>query len=246
MVGVLLAFIACVAKPVPFALVGVWDVVRVSPDQVDQPAWLYRPDEPALVGRELSITSSALSFNYDVCDKPRWTMKVSTWKTLLRRSFRRSPKYGRPRVPSPEDFDLKEAASKPLRALSVACKADEPNSQWSRTWFVVEGPNKMLMSFGQMVILSLERRPPDAKPKASFDCSKATTKTERAICASFQLAAWDRSVAAAWKWRSQITEDDDQQRFKAEQNGWLKKRDVCGADAQCLTDSMEERTGELR
>lgn len=246
MVGAMLALIACAAKPVPFALNGVWDVVRVSPDQVDQPAWLYRPDEPALMGRELLVTPAAVSLDRDDCIKPRWTKKTSTWKALLRRSFLRPPKGERPRVPFPEDFDLKGPASKPLQAYFVSCHPGRANSQWGATWLVATGPTELILNYSGTAILTLHRRLADAKPKASFDCSKATTKTERTICASMSLAAWDRSVQLAWNWRLELTDVEKQPALRLEQQAWLKKRDACGADAQCLTDAMEERVGELR
>lgn len=111
---------------------------------------------------------------------------------------------------------------------------------------MIDGPNKMVLSHSHTAILWLERRSPDAKPTPSFDCAKTKTNAERTICASIRLAGWDRSVAAAWKSRLQVTEAAEQRLLQAELPLWLKKRDACGTDAQCLADVMEERMQELR
>ncbi|MCK7580810.1 MAG: hypothetical protein MZV65_37765 [Chromatiales bacterium] len=49
------------------------------------------------------------------------------------------------------------------------------------------------------VFLILKRLPKDAQPRASFDCARAATETERAICGSVSLAAFDASVAGSYK-----------------------------------------------
>ncbi len=78
-----------------------------------------------------------------------------------------------------------------------------------------------------------------AAPIPSFACARATSPTERAICGDPDLAAWDRSVAAAYK---QAAADgggaDDQKR-------WILERKRCGADKACLEKSLRERTDAL-
>ena len=40
---------------------------------------------------------------------------------------------------------------------------------------------------------------------ASFDCNKATTETEKAICADPELSALDAEMGKAWKQQAQIS-----------------------------------------
>lgn len=68
-------------------------------------------------------------------------------------------------------------------------------------------------------------------PGPSFDCSRAGTPTEIAICATPSLAALDRALAEAWSASGR----------RADQTAWLRSRDACGADVACLTQSMRAR-----
>lgn len=73
----------------------------------------------------------------------------------------------------------------------------------------------------------------DAGP--SFDCRRAGTPTEIAICSDPTLAALDRALAQAWKSGGR----------PANQAAWLRSRDACGADVPCLTNSMRTRVFAL-
>ncbi|MFX0547425.1 peptidoglycan-binding protein [Roseovarius sp. S1116L3] len=68
-------------------------------------------------------------------------------------------------------------------------------------------------------------------PDPSFDCRRAQTPTELAICANPSLAALDRDVAEAWNAGGR----------PADQSAWLRGRDACGDDVECLTQSMRTR-----
>ena len=69
---------------------------------------------------------------------------------------------------------------------------------------------------------------------ASFDCSKATTETEIAICNDDELGALDERMSEAYK-RARLSQDGEQ--YKNEQFKWLKKRDLCSGDKQCLKNA---------
>ena len=239
------AIFLCHGKPQVFPLEGTWDVVHVLVDRRDQLQWGYRPDDPQLVGRELTVTPALMTFDGDDCLRPAWSRKNSPWKTLLRKTFSRPPRSDRAIVPSPDDFELEGPASRSLVTYLPRCRPARAHSRWGRDWFVIDGPNKIFLSDGGTGILRLERRPPGAKPRPSFDCSKATTLTERTICASFPLAAWDRSVAAGWQLKWPDADAEKKKLLKAEQAEYLKERDACGADVECLDSVMRNRTGVL-
>jgi len=61
---------------------------------------------------------------------------------------------------------------------------------------------------------------------ASFDCSKASNKVERTICSVASISALDEKLAVAYKKAGSS--------YKQSQRDWLKKRNKCGADANCL------------
>jgi uncharacterized protein YecT (DUF1311 family) len=78
---------------------------------------------------------------------------------------------------------------------------------------------------------------------ASFDCAKAGTPTEKAICKDSAVSKLDEEVAAAFKtaqafwpagnWKAYIL---------TEQRNWLKDRNsICKADAACLKQDYERR-----
>ena len=92
---------------------------------------------------------------------------------------------------------------------------------------------------------------------ASFDCSKATTETELAICGDFQLSVDDRVIAylfekhMEWrKGRKTWWTGDGPAKTKPEimgsQREWLKStRDTCGDSSNCLRNSLDQRIDYL-
>jgi uncharacterized protein len=75
---------------------------------------------------------------------------------------------------------------------------------------------------------------------ASFDCSKAATPTEHAICDNPQLSQLDDQTAGLYYTlvsggAPQATASVDA--VKKEQASFLTKRDQCGANYNCLIDA---------
>ena len=70
---------------------------------------------------------------------------------------------------------------------------------------------------------------------ASFDCNKATTETEIAICADPELSALDELMGIVWRIEPRTTLDILTQR------NWLNERDECTSNIKCLTDVYVER-----
>ena len=80
-------------------------------------------------------------------------------------------------------------------------------------------------------------------PAASFDCAKATTLVEKAICADSELSARDVALMAAYK--HALVEASDANRLKAEQRAWLKNvRNKC-LDVTCLFTAYDQRIAAL-
>nr|WP_230942855.1 lysozyme inhibitor LprI family protein [Burkholderia vietnamiensis] len=84
---------------------------------------------------------------------------------------------------------------------------------------------------------------PMAAHAAGFDCAKAASPTEHAICADARLSALDAQLAAAWQ--KARAKGGDTAAPKAAQLKWLAQRDRCGGDASCIADRYRERLAIL-
>ncbi|CAN7565304.1 lysozyme inhibitor LprI family protein [Caulobacter sp. LjRoot300] len=84
---------------------------------------------------------------------------------------------------------------------------------------------------------------PTATWAASFDCAKAGTPTERAICKDAAVSKLDEQVAAAFKAAQGLWPAGNWSTFvRNEQREWLKDRNgVCKADVACLKEDYERR-----
>jgi hypothetical protein len=84
---------------------------------------------------------------------------------------------------------------------------------------------------------------------SSFDCDKAKTAVENAICYSSEVASLDLAVDQSYRtWLGHLT-NADSDILKKEQKDWLRKRDLtCGNDIQlvyCLKVLYGARVFEL-
>lgn len=73
---------------------------------------------------------------------------------------------------------------------------------------------------------------------ASFDCNKATTETEIAICNDPELSALDERMGETWARLSPLFP-------KANQVNWIHRRDGCG-NSFCIKRALEERISFLQ
>ena len=91
-------------------------------------------------------------------------------------------------------------------------------------------------------------RPDWRAPAASFDCGKAGTAVEKAICADVALARLDRDVASAYGIALKFASDDAARDVvRKAQRAWLSTRDKsCGGDVECLSDLYRTRLAELK
>lgn len=78
---------------------------------------------------------------------------------------------------------------------------------------------------------------------ASFDCNKASTLVETAICSDPELSSLDDSLAALYK--QALRESSSATQIKAHQRAWLKTRNTCKS-AGCLRDAYHQRLAELQ
>jgi len=88
---------------------------------------------------------------------------------------------------------------------------------------------------------------------ASFDCAKAKTTQEKAICASPELSDLDDQMAAAYQALLKIAPLEYAAAVREDQRGWLNERALkCGPKLDeeklqaCLKDEYKSRIPELR
>ena len=81
---------------------------------------------------------------------------------------------------------------------------------------------------------------------ASFDCAKASTKIEKAICANLEISKLDEEVARLYKELKNIYADSDFVLIKAEQKYWITHRnDSWKGSSMALAQLYKDRIGDL-
>lgn len=233
---------------IPAELLGTWDVEHVAVDRQDLPIRRsYKPDAPQLVGRTLLISNDEVKLERGKefsCRPAVAQPHRTTWGFLIGKGFARPPGGGRSATPSPADFGLKVSKRASVTAYSLCSSHSRATTRFPMNNWVAPIGDRLAFNLDNQTLLLLYRRPTDARPKASFECGKATTPTEKAICGSFELASWDRSVAAAW--RSALKErPDERPELEKSQRAWLRTRDACGAKTDCIYSQQWDRVEAL-
>jgi uncharacterized protein len=77
---------------------------------------------------------------------------------------------------------------------------------------------------------------------ATFDCNKASTFVEKAICSDSRLTSMDDQLGRLYK--DALAASSDSAALKAEQRAWLSSRDQC-KDSDCVIKAYEDRIGVL-
>lgn len=87
-----------------------------------------------------------------------------------------------------------------------------------------------------------------AASAASFDCAKAGSPTEKAICRDPAVSRLDEQVAAAFKAALTLWPAGNWPAYiRTEQRNWLKDRNgICKGDVACLKRDYELRLGYLQ
>jgi uncharacterized protein YecT (DUF1311 family) len=69
---------------------------------------------------------------------------------------------------------------------------------------------------------------------ASFDCNRAATGVETAICEDRGLSNLDEQMAQNYRALLNRTSGATESRIRSEQKNWLRQRNACGGDERCL------------
>lgn len=142
--------------------------------------------------------------------------------------------------------DVLSSFSPPDEALAVVDQANvahapesEPADAAISSTVIDDLPAYALESAVQMSI------PEITSP--SFDCAKAGNGSEQAICNDQRLAQLDRELASAYACqRTRAADQAARDGAKRGQLVWMRDRNRCGSDANCIAQSYEARLGELQ
>jgi len=102
---------------------------------------------------------------------------------------------------------------------------------------------RYIKSFGLALLLSAGIG--SIAKAASFDCNKAATETEIAICADPELSALDEGLYIAYRDIFVSNLNDAAETARAEQRNWIIDRNLCGSEVSCLIDKYQKRHIEL-
>ncbi|MGY2374583.1 lysozyme inhibitor LprI family protein [Pseudomonas sp. SDO524_S393] len=81
---------------------------------------------------------------------------------------------------------------------------------------------------------------------ASFDCAKAKTPDEIAICTHLKLNDQDVTLALLYDLSKHFMAMGGRDALMDGQAAWLKQRRACGEKVSCLGDAYTQRIGVLR
>ncbi len=80
---------------------------------------------------------------------------------------------------------------------------------------------------------------------ASFDCGKASTRTEKAICANRSLSEMDVKMATQFEIYNHLVVMGSRGAMQDRQLIWLAERNLCNSNRRCLALSYRQRIGEI-
>ncbi|MDE2280273.1 MAG: hypothetical protein KGK04_11910 [Xanthomonadaceae bacterium] len=238
----------------PAQLLGRWQVAEVQVNRASERRLDYQYNDPRLRWRIFDFSAAQLINDTPEgypCIVPQVTETRMQLGKLISGSLAGVEERG---DATPEDYGLATKPDTVVDVVSIHCGSGPwqgglglVNTGVQGSWLYIDADGSMVLRWYGETLLILRHLPEDAKPQASFDCARAATPTERTICGSLQLAAFDRSVASAYRDAyDQFTSDrasvDPLARL---QRRWLRQRDACGADATCLLKSMKRQIDAL-
>ncbi|MEO9216910.1 MAG: lysozyme inhibitor LprI family protein [Rhodanobacter sp.] len=244
---------ACLAK-LPVGLAGTWQVTEVHVNTEATWTMHYGWNDPALRWRIFNFSDALVTADTPEsaqCEAPQASITHVTLASLLGKSM--AGGEDAQERPTPIGYGFGKPPAKALDVISLSCQGKfwqgglGADGGLQGAWMYLASDGHLVLRWYDETILVLDRLAADARPQASFDCSKAASPTEKAVCASLPLAAFDRSVAAAYKVaRDEVKDDADMtKQVVFAQKAWVHRRDACGTDATCLLESMKKRLGEL-
>ncbi|WP_312283012.1 MULTISPECIES: lysozyme inhibitor LprI family protein [Pseudescherichia] len=229
-------------------LIGEWRVTAVQLDNEATTSTGTTINDPHYIGRKVVINRENINGNLDNsvnCSYPNYQLNktISLDKLLESTSGKR---HVAPQNPKAEDYGLKAQNVLPV---SIVCKEGKfgPKGEDIGNWVALLERNTLITNWYDNSYLVMKRIQINEKISPSFSCHASLNPTEKAICSNNELASWDNSVNQAYKTllmqQQKIMPDDKTtlNNIKATQMNWLKKRNECRADTDCIEKTMKDR-----
>jgi uncharacterized protein YecT (DUF1311 family) len=226
---------------------GNWQIAKVSINNQAQRTLEYQHDDDRLVGRFVTVSPASIVADLPGgvnCQSPVFSQhdkKMNDWITDV---------FGQGDDASAENYRLGIAGTENAKISTVECKTGAfttGDSDHNADFVFVE--NKVFLNWTDGTLLTLMPADENAKPVASFNCDKAESDTEKAICGNRTLASLDTSVSRSYSWYRQeaarLDNRELQTKLVTQQKAWLKQRNACASDATCLQKSMQNRLESL-
>jgi uncharacterized protein len=83
-----------------------------------------------------------------------------------------------------------------------------------------------------------------ATPASAFDCTKAASTVEKAICADPELRILDDDMAAAYAEVRKLSTSDERAMLAVSQRNWIASRESCPASESGIVACIKTATGE--
>ncbi len=245
-------------QPLPQRLLGIWRITGVLSDAGSWYQHKFQPDDPRLMGGIFFISPQRMIAKADgempSCKNPTLTVQSITAGQLLKDTMDEHPEP--PAHPTTRDFGLPFDQNEQLSVMWVKDFGCWDELDFNGTWMFEMADGRIAMLWRNSAIILLSRAPADIPPPASFDCTKAHTPVEKTICGSVELslldsnvAAWYQSTSGSLSSRAWGEQDkrylDATRQYMNEQKAWLKQRDACGSDPECLKISMDSRIAAM-
>lgn len=249
--------------PLPDDIIGKWQVKEVHLNTESGRTSEYTWNDPRLNGRIFDFMHDDVSDDVydfsDHCANPTVQVISAPLRDLMLRSLGGYEYPASGDVDPVRDYKLDSAKGIRMRAFSLNCakglwqgdlgRSDgaTANMNISGAWIAFGENQKMYVRWRDETILVLTKIPLNAPITASFPCGKASTATEHAICNSYQLSAFDKSIAESFnRMMAQARVSGSQTASLAQsQRRWLKGRNTCGSNAECILKIMRRRLDDL-
>lgn len=87
--------------------------------------------------------------------------------------------------------------------------------------------------------------PPTIAARPSFNCAKAASAVEKAICSDNSLAALDVQLARTYQSLKKSLPSSQFARVRSSQREWIAQRDYCGSSVSCISQAYRNRLNQL-
>ena len=226
---------------------GEWQVEKAFINTETERTLNYQFNDDRLVGRFLSVTPQGISTTLpggSNCQSPSMKESSSTLDAWV------AATQSIPEKDAAKTYELGLDGSAKTQVENITCASGHfANGDAGSDASLAFVNQRLLLNWTDGTILLLKPVDKNSKPQASFDCAKAASAPEKAICGDRELAALDNSVARSYKaFRKEaasLGNNDLENKLQSQQKAWLSQRNSCNGDVQCLKKSMNDRLETL-